>query len=84
MVRHCIMKVGDVVLVLEKDAFKGSYRLAIVDEVHPGKDGLVRNVLVSYKNYKAGEKIHTYKGAKFTSVLRSCHRLVLLVPVEEQ
>ena len=78
------LQVGDVVLVLDKDAFKGSYRLAVVDEVHPGKDGLVRNVLVSYKNYKAGEKIHTYKGAKFTSVLRSCHRLVLLVPVEEQ
>ena len=78
------LQVGDVVLVLEKDAFKGSYRLAVVDEVRPGKDGLVRNVLVSYKNYKAGEKIHTYKGAKFTSVLRSCHRLVLLVPVEEQ
>ena len=56
----------------------------MVDEVRPGKDGLVRNVLVSYKNYKAGEKIHTYKGAKFTSVLRSCYRLVLLVPVEEQ
>ena len=78
------LQVGDVVLVLDKDVFKGSYRLAVVEEVHPGKDGLVRNVLVSYKNYKTGEKIHTYKGAKFTSVLRSCHRLVLLVPVEEQ
>ena len=24
----------------------------MVDEVRPGKDGLVRNVLVSYKNYR--------------------------------
>ena len=78
------LQVGDVVLVLDKDAFKGSYRLAIVTEVRPGKDGLVRNVLVSYKNYKAGEKVHSYKGAKFTSVLRSCQKLILLVPVEEQ
>ena len=78
------LKIGDVVLVLDHDTFKGSYRLAIVTEVWPSRDGRVRKVTVSYKHYKTGEKVHVYKGANFTSVLRYCHKLVLLVPIEEQ
>ena len=56
-------EIWDVVLVLDKDAFKGTYGLAIVIEVRPGKDGLVKNVPLSHKNYKSYEKVHSYQGA---------------------
>ena len=65
-------------LVLDNDSFKGSYRLAVATEVWPTRDSRVRKVTVSYKHYTTGEKVHVYKGANFTSVLRSCHRLILI------
>ena len=76
------LKVNDVVLVLDTNTLKGEYRLAIVVAIHPGKDGKVRTVTVSYKNFKIGEKVSEYKGQNYTSVKRSVQRLVLLVPVE--
>ncbi len=78
------IKKNDVVLVLDSNSLKGEYRLAIVTQTHPGRDGKVRTVTVSYKNMKAGEKIREYKGQKYTAIKRSVQRLVLLVPVEEQ
>ena len=77
------LKVGDVVLVLDSDTFKGKYKLAVVTGVLPSRDGRVRKVTVSYKNFRTGEKVHVYKGQMYTSVQRSCQRLVLLVPVDE-
>ena len=77
------LRVGDVVLVLDKDSFRGMYKLALVDDVIPSRDGRVRRVKVCYKLPKPGEKILEYKGQPYTSVLRSCQRLVLLVPVDE-
>ena len=77
------LKVGDVVLVLDKDTFKGKYKLALVTGVLPSRDGKTRKVTVSYKNFKVGEKVHDYKGQVYTSVQRSCQRLVLLVPVDD-
>ena len=76
------LKIGDVVLILDNDALKGEYRLGLVLEVHPGKDGRVRNATVAYKNFKVGESVQIYKGQKYTSVKRSIQRLVLLVPVD--
>ena len=78
---QCDIQVGDVVLVADSNCLKGEYRLAIVSEVFPSKDGHVRSALVSYKRFKAGEKVSEYKGAPFTSVKRSIQKLVLLVPV---
>jgi len=40
------VKVGDVVLVRIKDVKPGDWPLALVDEVFPGADGLVRKVVV--------------------------------------
>ena len=77
------LKVGDVVLVLDKDTFKGNYRLALVTGTLPSRDGSIRKVTVSYKNFKAGERVHVYTGQLYTSVQRSCQRLVLLVPVDD-
>ena len=77
------LKVGDVVLVLDNETFKGKYKLAIVTDILPSRDGRVRKVVVSYKTFKTGEKVHEYKGQLHTSVQRSCQKLVLLVPVDE-
>ena len=78
------LRVGDVVLVLQDATFKEKFKLARVSEVYPGKDGSVRKVSVVYKNYKTGEKVNVYKGTDYTAVFRSCQKLVLLVPVEDQ
>lgn len=78
------LRLGDVVLVLEDSSFQNQYRLAKVTETFTGKDGIVRRVAVAYKNTKLGEKPREYKGVGYTTVLRSCQRLILIVPVEEQ
>ena len=52
-------------------------------EVFPGLDGIVRKVSVGYKNFKVGEQVQVYGGAKEVVVIRSVQRLALLVPVDE-
>jgi len=80
---HRNLKPGDVVLVMDSDSMRSEYRLALVKEVYPGDDHKVRKVLLSYKNYKVGEKISQYSGAKDQLITRSVQRLVLIVPVDE-
>ena len=71
---------GDVVMMKESNALKDHWRLALVHKVHPGADGRIRNVTVSYKILQDGDK---YKGTKDTFVKRSVHNLVLVVPVDK-
>jgi len=68
---------------MDSDSMRSEYRLALVKEVYPGDDHKVRKVLLSYKNYKVGEKISQYSGAKDQLITRSVQRLVLIVPVDE-
>ena len=77
------LRPGDVVLVLDKNSFRGEYRLGLIKEVFPGIDGKVRKVSLTYKNYKIGEKISQYSGAKDTVVIRTVQKLALLVSVDE-
>ena len=44
------IKVGDVVLLVDFRAPRGKWELALVKEVYPGTDGVVRNVLVKTKD----------------------------------
>ena len=74
---------GDVVMVADKNTFRGNYKLAIVKEVFPGQDGKVRRAKVQYKSYRTGERPHEYHGADDTIVSRAVQRLAVLVPVEE-
>jgi hypothetical protein len=74
---------GDVVIVTDRNSLRGDYRLGLVKQVHPGVDGKVRKVSLAYKNFKVGEKVFEYKGAKDTIVTRSVQRLALLVPVDD-
>ena len=69
-------------IVADKNTLRGDYRLALVQDVFPGKDGKVRKVIVKYKSYRIGEKVHEYRGARDTVVSRAVQRLALLVPVD--
>ena len=44
------IKVGDVVLLVDFNVPRGKWELALVKEVYPGTDGVVRNVLVKTKD----------------------------------
>ena len=74
---------GDVVAIADQNHIRGKYHIARVSEIFPSKDGKVRRVAVVYKNFRQGEKVNTYKGAKDTKVVRSVQRLALLAPVDE-
>ena len=80
--RNRNIQVGDVVLVYESSAIKGQYKLGLITETIPSKDGVVRKVKLSYKNYKVDEKVTCYSGAPGVTVTRSVQRLSLLVPVD--
>lgn len=75
------VRVGDLVLVQDSNAVRGFWRLAQVDEAQAGRDGLVRDVTVRYKNQQPGSK---YEGTRDVKVKRSVHRLAVILPVEDQ
>lgn len=78
---ECDVRVGDVVVVSDANALRGKYYIALVSEVFPGKDGVIRKVALQYKTFKVGGKVHEYKGARGVTVLRSVRRLAPLVKV---
>lgn len=67
-------------LLQDKDAVKGQWKLAQVKSVEPSRDGKVRDVKIRYKIQKPGKE---YTGQEDVSVSRSVHRLVVLLPIEE-
>ena len=75
------LKIGDIVLVKDSNIVRGQWKLAQVCEIITSRDGKIRDVSVRYKNQGPGAE---YKGAQDTVIRRSAHRLVLLLPVEEQ
>ncbi len=68
-------RVGDVFLRKDVTAAGQTYKYARVTKVHVGMDGKVRAADIEYK--VLGE-------TKFQSTTRPIHKLVLIVPVEEQ
>ena len=75
---------GDVVIVPDSNTLRGEYRLARVVKVVPSRDGVGRRVVIAYKNFKPGEPVTQYNGAKDTTVERALQGLSLLVPVTEE
>ena len=72
------VKEGDVVLIQDSNALRGDWRIGIVTEAHPSHDNKVRRVTVSYKNRCQGDS------AKYTAIVeRAVHRLIVLVPVDD-
>ena len=76
-----IFTIGDIVLVQDANAIRGHWKIAEVCEIIPSSDSKVRDVKIRYNNPSGGV---SYKGCKYTVVARSVHRLVLLIPIEEQ
>lgn len=72
---------GDVVLLQDSNAVVGKWKLAQIVEAIPSQDGKVRNAFVRYKNPKPGMK---YEGEPDMMVKRLVHKLIVLLPFEEQ
>ena len=75
------LRPGDVVLVADSNALVGVWKLAQVCHALPSSDGLVRDVVLRYKIQKDNT---AYDGVCDTIITRSVHRLVLILPIEEQ
>jgi hypothetical protein len=69
------LKVGDVVLRKDETAAGQTYKYAKVTRVHTSADGKVRAADIEYK--LPGESV-------FRTTTRPIHKLVLVIPVEEQ
>ncbi len=73
---------GDIVLMQQdSNDYKGTWRLAQVCDTLDSSDRKVRSVKLRYKQQGPDG---TYKGLQDTCVNRSVHRLVMILPVEEQ
>ena len=71
----------DIVLVADSNVMKGEYRVAVVHEVHPSQDGVVRRVSIRYMIYRTVTPDMKLVNGRPSIVERSAQRLSLLVPV---
>ena len=71
-------------LVHDKSAIKGDYKLAKVESVKTSADGMVRSCEVFYRIPYGKDSIGNYSGGKLVIKTRSVQRLSLLLSVEEQ
>ena len=73
------VQVGDVVLMMNESKVSTRYRLALVKTADPDKDGLVRKLVLQYKNVDTGRK---YKkgGYGFSETERAIHKVVVIKP----
>ncbi len=71
------------IIVADKNVLRGEYRLGVVREVFPDRDGKVRRVLVTYKNFRDGNNPCCYGTSEAVTVSTSVQRLALIVPKEE-
>ena len=78
------LKVGDVVVVMDSSPWKQGYYIAVVKQVYPSKDGIVRRVSLGYKNFRVGEKVHEYRGSPEVVITRGVKNLALLVGVDDK
>ena len=75
------VRIGDIVLVQDANSIRGQWKMAEVIEIESSRDEKVRDVTIRYKLQKSGI---AYKGQPDVCIRRSVHRLVVLVPIEEQ
>ena len=83
LTEHRNLQPGDVVMIADQNSLRGEYRLGLVKEVFPGKDGKVRKVALSYKSFRVGSGHKLYGGGSDTVIIRSVQKLALLVPVND-
>ena len=75
------LKVGDVCLLKDPEAFRAEWRLARVTATFPDRHGKVRNVEV--KVVPNADRSKTYKPVKPNYLKRHVSNLVVIVPVED-
>ena len=75
------MKVGDIVLVQDSNVIRGKWKLGQVVNAEPGHDGMVRDVQICYRIQKQNKE---YEIGGEVLIKRSVHRLIVLLPIEEQ
>ena len=77
------MKPGDVVMLTYSGNFLDDYRLAIVKEVFPDKDGLVRTVKIGYRRRDKRESSEMYWKKPLTIENVGVQRLSLLLSISD-
>ena len=75
------VRVGDIVMVQDASSVRGDWRMGEIVDVCVGRDQLIRDVKIRYKIQSPDS---AYAGAKSKYMMRSVHRLVVVLPVEEQ
>ena len=75
------LKPGDIVMLTYPGNFTNDYRLAMVKNVFPDKDGLVRTVEIGFRRRDRRESSETYWNKPLTTETVGVQRLSLLVPV---
>ena len=69
------VKICDVVLFTKKDtSLANTYQYGMIHQLEPSKDGVIRNVVVKYRN-------HNENVDRFT--IRAVRELVLIHPIDE-
>ncbi|XP_068245286.1 uncharacterized protein [Palaemon carinicauda] len=71
---------GDIVLIKDTNVVRGKWKMGQVVDTETGRDNKVRDVSIRYKIQRPGK----HKGQSDTVIKRSVHKLVVLLPVEEQ
>ena len=75
------LKVGDICLLQDPNALRGEWRLCIVTEVFPDRNGVVRNVEVKVAPRFKGSG--QYKSQVLYKLKRHVSNLIVIVPAEE-
>ena len=71
----------DIVLVNDQNVLRGEWKITQVVEGIQGRDEKTRDVLLRYKINESGKR---YVGQRDMQMTRSVHRLVVILPGEEQ
>ena len=72
------LAVGDIVLMWYPGNFKDDYRIAVVKDVHPDQQGLVRTVTVGYRLKNKKEPRHVFRSKPLVEEKVAVQRLQLL------
>lgn len=78
------LKIGDLVLVLDKKVFPGKFLTGEILNIFPASDGNVRRVVVKYKLHSRDGDKFEIKTKTFKQFERSPHGLALLLAEEER
>ena len=69
------IKVGDIVLFTKKECVSPTYQYGMVSEVRPGADGIIRKVVVTYRNASEGVDRTTTRSVRTLVVIHRVDEL---------